>query len=339
MVDKESERSLEEINEILTLAKLNESEIKSTSQAIYFTSKNLYENNYKLLQPDSHLLKELNVGNTLYIKGDDDEEVVICSETQTFHVTCAETSNSLLLVNNLLFDGDIQDGTRTVNKIEVGGVFYEYLEAVVGKPHIRKLNVLLKGSVYKGSEHEFQVDEEKLYTFEQLNNVIQASTKEIKEALSSMNVVTINGKIRLLDFEYHFRVLSYMLKLIDENSWELDEIDYEVTLDTLSDLVPKEILTSLFDKYTEESKIIDGLQLYRYSEFKVCRFFAEVLLSESGKFNLKDFLQAWKESVPEGMNPTEDMLYGVAIIDRKAHPNVIWSFDESGLPDNIIDTF
>lgn len=325
---------------MLHLAKLSEADIKSVSQTIYFTSENLYNNNYRLLQLDSHLQREVSEGKTLYIKGDDDEDVCICTENRTFHVTEAETSNSLLLVENLKFNDDIDDGeNRGFQKVEVKAVFHQYLEAVVGKPNFKKLDQLLKDSVYKGPEFEFEINKDHLFTIEELQNNIQASDEELNEALKSMTVIKIDDKIRLIDFEYHFRVLSYMLKLIDENSWELDHIDYDETIEALSELAPREVICTLFDKYTEESKIIDGAQLYRYREEDICKFFAEVLLHEAGRFNFNEFMQAWKESVPEGMNPSEDMLYGIAVIDKKSNPNVVWSFEEKTLPENVIERF
>lgn len=325
---------------MLHLAKLTEDDIKPISQTIYFTSENLHNNNYRLLQLDSHLEKEILEGNTLYIKGDDAEEVVICSENRTFHVTEAETSNSLLLVDGIKFNSDIKDGeSRGFQKVEVKGIFYEYLEAVMGKPNLKKLDRLLQDSLYKGPEFEFEIDKEKLFTLKELQEIIQASDEELKEALDSMNVITLDNKIRLIDFEYHFRVLSYMLKLIDENSWELDHIDFDETIEAINELAPREIISTLFEKYTEESKVIDGIQLYRYKEEEICKFFAEVLLHEAGRFNFIEFMQAWKESVPEGMNPSEDMLYGIAIIDKKSNPNVIWRYDEKSLSENVIERF
>ncbi|XP_018578659.1 sister chromatid cohesion protein DCC1 [Anoplophora glabripennis] len=339
-MEKHKERTLEEINEVLSLAKLNENDVKPILQTLYFTEENLYDNNYRLLQLDSNLLKEVSAGSTLYVKGNDNDEVVICSDTKTFHVVAAETSNSLLLASNLTFSNDIKDtDERKISKVKICGIFYDYLEAVVGKPHLKRLTQLLQKTIYKGPEFEFEINKDDLLTFEDLNNIVQASSSELKEALESLNVVYINEKVRLLDFEYHFRVLSYMLKLIDENSWELDEIDYEETIGALKDLVPKEIVSNLLDKYVEESKIIDGVQLYKYKELDICKFFAQVLLHGTGKFNLDEFLQAWKESVPEGMVPDEEMLYGIAIIDRKAIPNVIWAFEESNLPENINERF
>ncbi|CAH0552194.1 unnamed protein product [Brassicogethes aeneus] len=336
-MSQENPRTLEQVNEVLTLAKLTEEDIMPTSQAIYFTD-NIYDNNYKFLQLDAHLMSEIKEGQTLFIKGADDEEVVICSETKTYNVLEAETSNSLLLVDGLKFTEDVKNtAERGINKVRVYGIFFDYLEAVAAKPHLKKLRNMLEGGIYKGPEHEYSVKSENLLSITDLNRVIQASNKEIDDAIALMDVVEINNKIRLLDFEYHFRVLSFMLKLIDENSWQLDHIEYEETANSLSDLVPTEIVNVLFDKYTTESKIIDGVQLYKYKEDKVCTFFAQVLLKSAGKFNLNEFLQAWKDSVPEGMVPQEEMLYGIAIIDRKSNPNVIRAFDEENLSENIME--
>ncbi|RZC36030.1 sister chromatid cohesion protein DCC1, partial [Asbolus verrucosus] len=321
---------------MLLMAKLNENEIASTSQTIYFTKNNLYNNNYKFLELDQHLCDELKEGQTLYIKGDADENVVLCTKNRTYDVTGAETSNSLLLVNNMnFFDNIREEKERSIKTVTVSGIFYEYLSVTPSKPHLKKLTELLNKSVYKGPEHEYEIKDEDLFDYDDLNKTIQASENELKEALSTMNVVTVSNKIRLLDIEYHFRALSYMLKLIEENSWSLDEIDFEETLNSLKELIPEEILISLFDKYTEESKIIDGLQLYSYKESEVCRFFAQILLYGVSKFNLDEFLQAWGESVPEGMVPDEELLNGIAIIDRKSSPSTISAFHEENLPEDI----
>ncbi|CAG9824485.1 unnamed protein product [Phaedon cochleariae] len=339
-MDCQHVRNLEDINEILTLAKLNTNDVRPLAQTLRFTPENLHDNNYKLLQLDSHLLNDITEGNTLYIKGDDDDEVVICSETHTFHVTEAETSNSLLLVKHLKFNNEIEENEDPrINNILVSSIFYDYLEAVVGKPHLKKLHEILNKSVYKGPEVEFEVDQNSLLTFEELSNKVQASNKELKDALESMTVLELNNKIRLLDLEYHFRVLSLMLKLVEENSWQLDEIDFDETIEALKDLAPREVISSLFDKYTEESKLIDSLQLYRYKEDVVCTFFAKVLLHGTGRFELNEFLQTWKDSVPEGMICDEEMLYGLAVIDKTSDPNIIFAFDETSLPENINERF
>jgi len=333
-------RTLEEVNEILHSAKLTEEDIAPTSQAIFFSPRSAESDNFRLLELNPILLKAIEENESLYIKGDDDDEVVICTESSTFHVCETETSNNLLLVKPIEHFSDMAEGCeRGIKTVNVQGIFQAYLEVNIGTPHLKKLNDLLKDTVYKGPEFEFQIQDKKLYTLEELKTLVQASNQELTEALSSMDVAEINGHIRLLDFEYHFRVLSYMLKLIDENSWNLDSIDYNETCEALQDLVSSEVIKGIFEKYTEESRMIDGEQLYRYKETDVCRFFARVLLNEAGRFNLGEFLQAWKDSVPEGMIPEEEMLYGVAIVNRKSYPHVVWAFEESDLPDDISERF
>ncbi|EFA07653.2 sister chromatid cohesion protein DCC1 [Tribolium castaneum] len=335
-MDENKTRDLDDVNEMLKLAKLGENDVLSTSQTVYFTSDNLNCDNFKFLELDQHLLEEIKQGQTLYIKGDDDENVVLCTKDRTYDVTGAETSNSLLLVKNMAFFDDLKDGKeRALQTVTVSGVFYDYLSVTPGKPHLKKLRDLLDKSVYKGPEHEYEIKNEDLYGYDDLIKIIQASDQELESVLKQMNVVTINGKIRLLDVEYHFRALSYMLKLIEENSWNLDEIDFDETLNSLRDIIPETILKNLFDKYTTESKIVDGLQLYSYKEREICRFFAQILLYGAGKFNLEEFLQAWRESVPEGMTCDEELLHGIAIIDRKSDPPVISAFPEEELPEEI----
>lgn len=322
------------------MAKLEEKDLLCGSQTVFFTPENLHHNNYKFLELDRHLSETLQEGCSVFIKGDNDENVVICTDSCTYDVAETETSNSLLLVEGLQFENDLKDVNEPkIFKVTVHGIFYDYLEVTVGKPHLAKLHLLLNKTLYKGPEHEYEVHNEDLMSFEDLVDQIQTSQEELMETLKSLHIVKIDNKIRLLDFPYHFQVLSYMLKLIDENSWSLDEIDYEETLNSLADLVPREVLISLFELYTEESQIIDGLQLYRYKERETCRFFAEVLLHSAGKFNLNEFLQAWKESVPEGMKAEEEMLYGIALINKKSVPNVIHAFPEDNLPENIITRF
>ncbi|XP_050298188.1 sister chromatid cohesion protein DCC1 [Anthonomus grandis grandis] len=333
-------RTLQAVNEVLQSAKLSREDVLSTSQTVFFTNEKIDDNSFRLLELNNEILKSIENGEKLCIKGCDDDDLVICSEKVTFQVTSAETSNSLLLVKPLKFFEDLKDSSsEQVEKIKVYKIFNECLEANVSKLCLKRLYEILSKTVYRGPEYESEIDQNQLFTLDELKNCIQASDAELIDAIQSMDIFEINGFLRELDFEYHFRVLSYMLKLIDENSWALDTIDYNETCESLEEIIPKEIIKCIFEKYTTETRIIDGMQMYQYKEERVCKFFARVILKTAEKFNLDEFLQAWKESVPEGMVPKEEMLYGIAIIDRNSKPKVIWSFEESSLPDNINERF
>lgn len=246
----------------------------------------------------------------------------------------AETSNSLLLVPDLLFaastgldetiannsiedsDSSFEKSNTSLNKStdsddgrpprkienkDVLNTFFTYFELKLCKPRLSKLRKLLEPTRYRGPELEYATDKTKLCDYEHLFDEVQASKAELDVELEQIQAIKINEFYRLLEFDYEFRVLSYMLDLIDENSWPLDRVSKDVTLESLKDLIPPVILEAMFKFYTEESVLDAGIQYYRYKEDKICRYLARVLLKSAGKFNLSEFLQAWKDSVPDGM--------------------------------------
>lgn len=59
-----------------------------------------------------------------------------------------------------------------------------------------------------------------------------------------------------------------MLDLFEENSWEIDEVDKEITYEFLKEFIYKSVFNSLFTKYTEISEKLrkDGTPLYKYRQ-------------------------------------------------------------------------
>ncbi|CAH2057124.1 unnamed protein product, partial [Iphiclides podalirius] len=326
------------------------------------------------MQLDDNLLQEIENGKSLVFKGHPDENVVLCTEDKTYDVKEAETSNSLLLVPNLLYaaltggdettnnnsmewesdnsfdksnsslnkSNDSDDGTREPRKIEfkdIANTFFTYYELKPCKPRLSKLRKLLEPTAYQGPELEYAVSKDKLLDYDAIFEQVQASQAELNTEFDKIQAVNIDGYYRLLEFDYEFRVLSYMLDLIEENSWPLNRISKEITFESLKDLVPRPVLESLFRYYTTEIHKEDGIQYYQYKQDKVCRFLARVLLKSAGKFNFAEFLQAWRDSVPEGMTTNETLLSGIALVDKSSTPQVVWGFSESDLPDDINERF
>ncbi|XP_075985772.1 sister chromatid cohesion protein DCC1 [Anticarsia gemmatalis] len=367
-------RTPEEVRKIIKIAKLHESELTEVTQVLRFPEPEKHNDNLRLMLLDDNLLKQIEAGNELIFKGDPDENVVLCTSNKTYDVKEAETSNSLMLVPELLFaastgldetinnnsmecDSDTSfdksntslnkstesdEGAKPPRKIEhkdVVNTFFTYYELKPCKPRLSKLRKILEPTMYQGLELEYAVDKSKLLTYDAIFDQVQASKAELNEELDKIQAVEIDGYYRLLEFDYEFRVLSYMLDLIDENSWLLDRISKETTLDSLKDLVPPPILAAMFKFYTVPSILEDGVQYYEYKQDKVCKFLARVLLKSAGKFNLAEFLQAWRDSVPEGMVTDESLLSGIALIDKSSTPQVVWGFAESDLPEGINERF
>lgn len=90
-----------------------------------------------------------------------------------------------------------------------------------------------------------------------------------------------------------------MLALINENSWKLDEIDKEETLQALKGIVPHSVVQGLFNLYTEKSK--SNSSKYKYREDMICRIIAQNILQHGLKFHVNDFINTWQDALPEGM--------------------------------------
>lgn len=235
------------------------------TQILCTDMKNFDKEQYRLLELDENLLKALKNNDTICFKGEDDENVMICTEDQTFDIRECETSNSLILVDNLKFFNDIKKiDKKQISKVNILGKNYKVIEVVPCQPTIKKIKKILNETVYNGPENEYLIDTNKLLSYEQLLDKCQISNEELKVVLRNLNAIILDDKIRLLDLDYLFRVVSYMLQSIDENSWPLDEIDKNVTVQSWKEIIPENILEKVFDFYTEKSKINDNnIQLYR----------------------------------------------------------------------------
>jgi len=65
------------------------------------------------------------------------------------------------------------------------------------------------------------------------------------------------GVWRFLEHEYHFRLLSYILNFVDENSWPIDRINKTETLQSLAALVPVDVLEQCFSWFAEKTGTVD----------------------------------------------------------------------------------
>lgn len=100
-----------------------------------------------------------------------------------------------------------------------------------------KILSLLTESEYRGIELEGDIPQSSLFSLPKLLNHVQASESEIKEMLGALPVAEVDGCFRLLGFEYHFRVLEFMLTSIESNSMPLDKIDTNVVIEEVNRLI------------------------------------------------------------------------------------------------------
>uniref|UniRef100_A0A8D9AZH6 Sister chromatid cohesion protein DCC1 n=2 Tax=Cacopsylla melanoneura TaxID=428564 RepID=A0A8D9AZH6_9HEMI len=338
------QRTVEDSKVVIAHAKLDEDELCPVTQAIYLgdTMKSL-----RLMEIPQNILNEIKQGNRVLFRGTTDDTPVLCTQSQTFQVKEAETSNSLNLLPSLMFP----DHPHIVNKTEEGidrklvrqniqGIYYTYLELKPCKPRFTKLTSILQESTYVDHilENKLAKDTRKLYTMCELLNEIQSSETELEKELRTRNAGLIGGRIRTLEHDYNFRMISHILNLVDSNSWPLDQIDLSETKSTLEELVPSEIVEFLFKHYmlvTEGKTKENGEPYYCLIEDKICRLIGEALLRPTEKFILSEFLSVWQSSVPEGLTTSLKQLDGIAFVRHSSKPVVVQYFPEVNLSEDI----
>lgn len=320
----------------LELARLEESEISPIIQSLSVgeDQEDLY-----LLQLNNDIMNQITEGQILMIRGDPNESAVICTDSCTYELKEAETSNSLLVLPQLQLPDDSERGDLKVIPQTICGIFHTYLEMRNFRPSFKKLRSILENSSYKGFEHEDALSEN--YTFDKLLDFIQASREELEEALVDLQTCNIDGYVRIIDFDYKFNVLSQIVNAVESRSVPLNKIPKNMVVDMLDDLVPRDILEKCFFWYTYETDDLDedGTKLYAFQEDTVCRMYAEILLRAAGKFHLAEFLESWQKSVPEGMTCDLSQLHGLALTDMNYRPEVIFHFPVDDMPENIADRF
>ncbi|XP_018314425.1 sister chromatid cohesion protein DCC1 isoform X2 [Mycetomoellerius zeteki] len=342
LADKRNVRVKENVCEILELAGIKESDLNTMTQCLYSMQDQV--NDMILLEVDEDILKGLNQEDALSFRGNKHDNTMLCTQTRTYEVREAEISNSWLLVPNLKLGKatDIKEvAERTIERHNVKKIFNLYYEVKETKPDLIRLSSLLNSSSFNGLEYESTIDQNALYSWERLQNELQASDEELKQALSDFLIAEINGYLRLVSFDIEARSLNLILDYFEGQSWELNEVDKESTYEYSKELIYEPVFDVIFKRYTEVSTKTkdDGSLLYRFDEEKCCAVIAKILLAVSPVTEYKEFMKTWNIGTPEKMQPREEYLRGSALImynTSKVQKEVI-SCPEADLPNNIHD--
>lgn len=238
----------EVVAKVLQFAKLELKYLNPNVQQVYF-SQQLQSDNLKLVELNTSVIQHVENGGKLIIKGNDTDNCVLCTDDKTFEVKDTEISNSLLLVPELkvVVERDTYSGDLSLDRADVAAVSYNYLELRPIRPKVNSLTALLSLSIYDGPEHEENVMEK--YTLDDLLSTIAASDQEILESLKNINVVELDGFMRLVDFDYLSRVIGSVTSLLDEHSWQFDSFSRKKTFEDLDSIYPKAVVDYVLNSY------------------------------------------------------------------------------------------
>ena len=238
----------EVVEKVLQFAKLELKYLNPNVQQVYFDQQ-LQNDDLKLVELNQAVTTHVENGGKLIIKGNDTDNCVMCTEDQTFEVKDTEISNSLLLVPglNAECERETYSGELSLRRSEVAAVSHNYLELRPIRPKMNAITALLSPSTYEGPEYEENVRDK--FTMDDLLQTIAASDLESHEYLKSMNIVELDGFVRLIDFDYLSRVIGSVTALLDENSWHFDSFSRKETLEVLKSLYPAALLDFVLKSY------------------------------------------------------------------------------------------
>ncbi|XP_017386151.2 sister chromatid cohesion protein DCC1 [Cebus imitator] len=198
-----------------------------------------------LLQLEPKLCQQLEDGHSLVIRGDKDEQAVLCSKDKTYDLKRADTSNVLLFIPGCKTPDQLKKEEAHCNIIhtEIFGFSNNYWELRRCRPKLKKLKKLLMENPYEGPDSQKEKDSNcSKYTTEDLLDQIQASEEEIMIQLQVLNACEIGGYWRILEFDYEMKLLNHVTQLVDSESWSFRKVPLNTCLQELGPLEPEEMI-------------------------------------------------------------------------------------------------
>lgn len=279
----------------------------------------------------------------MLVRGQPDEDAVLCTQSKTYAMKFVGTSNSVFLVPPLNeLDLDLKpvehkqnghDEVASVVNLAPGN-----MELVEIAPKLDKLRTLLSKNYYRlddASEMEVEgMEEEKpgLYRWSDLITEVQASDDEIKAGLRAISAVEIDGYWRLVEESSMDMVLRMLLHNSVLNDWMFDALNEDEVLHALeSDGFPRVITRHCLAVFADMVDGQAGTSVWKLNEKRVCVHLARGVLGE-GKMRLENFMEEWIKRVPEGMRAKFEMLEGEVLTEKLGVETWIRPFRVSSLP-------
>ncbi|CAO3652725.1 unnamed protein product [Cunninghamella blakesleeana] len=246
------------------------------------------KDSFKLIELGTdELLKEFEFGNRITRN-----EAVLCTSVSTYAVRQVYTSNSYLLLNK-----------EKENQYQVEDDVSNTIELIVTPPRITRLNTLLANTFYTGPENESLLfsssnTELKLYTFDDLLSIVQASQAELLKALRDLNCFVLNGYYRRISSPYLHQMLDGLstnatISNINVRSMTLKEA-YSCLDHDFAD-VPNAVRESFLQTFVKDM----NQPLLCLDDYKVGRFLGTIILeSEKGReWKIEDFEDYWERLI------------------------------------------
>lgn len=174
---------------------------------------------YKLVEltPDLTSLIENAIKNDedlrLCIKGQSNEDAVLCTADKTFGMRSIGLSNTILVVTPV---PDNCSAELAEDAVVIRDQLNEVIELVPAVAKLQKLSVLIRDRQYdEGNEEEVEEHDGTVrFTYDEAKSEIQASDAELDKGLRDRRILIINNELRPIAPDYLNRLLELFLNLL-----------------------------------------------------------------------------------------------------------------------------
>lgn len=305
-------------------------------------------NDITLLEIDEKLIPDI-LQQRVTIRGQPDEDAVLCTQSKTYALKYVGTSNSVFLippsdkaVKECNEKDDMTIPVASVIKVAPGS-----MELVEVAPKLDKLKFLLSQNPYsfvEASDMDISHEREKLntglYRWDDLADKVQASDEELRSGLQAFLAVEIDGYWRVLDDKYMDMILNMLLHDVILNDWSFNALNEDEVLHALeTEGFPCNIAMHCLKVYGNKVEDhVGGSCMWRLEERRICVHFAREIL-KNNKMKMETFMAEWMRKIPDGMHASFDMLEGEVLTEKLGIETLVYYFSVSSLPSTPAERF
>ncbi|KAG0205770.1 Sister chromatid cohesion protein DCC1 [Mortierella sp. GBA30] len=328
----------------------------ATTTDIIF-ARDFVQSSYTLLELpkslENYLLENENASNgaplSFEVRGLEKDTAVLCTETQTFMLQRAHTSNTLIPVAPVLelskrdLDMDVDMDTDLAidpyqiddltddspyKKQAVLDILDSVLDLIPISPRLDRLADVLGRCQFEGHAQESNIKGH-LYTWEQLQSIVQASDKEMLQWLKDRHACIIEGHWRLFKRRFMYDILQEILMTMNVLDMSADSVNGTTLCARIeqespaaeSGIEPWMVEHCLGSFSNEEQTTEPGY--YHLSAKKMCTFMGIHLLStieRGNRWKLEEYMNAWQTSLHEHFQADLAYLAGECVVEADRAP-------------------
>ncbi|CAB3410586.1 unnamed protein product [Caenorhabditis bovis] len=296
---------------------------------------------HMLLSVDEAVVSALTAGESITIRGENDDDAVLCTENATFPIKIVESATTYLIMHDVLGPPEKNASAEPEFQVrKISGKCY-------GIGELCPPSDILKLARLKDLLHEneivwetcTQANEQFLgYSLNDLLKSVQMSIGEVETALADLPVVKLKktGKLRYLSHKYRVELLKRLVDGIDDD--DQHEISMEkVTKSSLRDYLPPNALDEIIDWFVETRCDQIDESHFRINEEKLARDIIIGVLYSTRKMSFAQFEDSAKKCLPFGIEIKDSYFAGICDIVDSPSGRLIFYLAPEDLPDETRD--